>query len=114
MDQNIFFTLINTIIGTLAIAMFYPAFKATNVNDLNESLKTRPMLAKALARKSTRSYIPTSIYFAISFVAYGVIAICGEVDVDMDLATISLVIVFVITIARIWKLRRLLGKPTNQ
>ncbi|NMM38587.1 MAG: hypothetical protein HHJ09_14005 [Glaciimonas sp.] len=113
MDHNIFFMLFNAIIATLVIVMFYPVFKAKHVQDLHEALKTRPVLAKTIARKNARSYLRSSIYFAISFVAYGVIAIGDEVEVDMDLATLSLLILFAITLARVWKLRKLLGSRAS-
>lgn len=114
MDQNTFFTLFNSIIATLTIVVFYSVFKAKNVEDLTEALKTRPVLAKVVARKGSRSYIRSSIYFAISIVVYGVTAIGGDIEVDMDLATLSLVILFFITLARVWKLHKLLGSPANQ
>src|SRR5207244_1445560 len=91
------------------IFIFYPVFRAKNVEDLNEAIKVRPLLAKAVARKASRSYIRSSIFFVISFVVYGVIAIGSDVEVDMDLATLSLVIGFAIVFFRVWKLRKLLG-----
>lgn len=114
MDQNTFFTLFNSIVATLTVVVFYSVFKAKHVEDLNEALKTRPVLAKAVARKGSRSYIRSSIYFTISFVAYGVTAVGGDIEVDMSLATLSLVILFAITLAKVWKLRKLLGSPANQ
>lgn len=114
MDHNTFFTLFNSIVAALTIAVFYPVFKAKNVAGLNQALNTRPVLAKAIARKGSRSYLRSGLFFAISFVAYGVIAIGSEVEVDMDLATLSLFILFAITLARVWKLRTLLGNPANQ
>lgn len=114
MDQNIAFTLLNTIVVTLTIVVFYPVFKAMNTEDLNEALKTRSVLAKAVASKSSRSYIRSCIYFFISLVAYVVIAIGNDVEVDMDLAASSLLILFAITVARVWGLRKLLGQRENQ
>lgn len=114
MDQNTFPTLFNSIFATLAIVMFYPVFKTKGADDLNEAFKSRPVLAKAVARKGSRSYVRSSIYFAISFVAYGVTAIDGDIEVDMDLATLSLLILFAITLARVCNLRKLLGSPANQ
>jgi hypothetical protein len=111
MDKNILFTLINTVAATLTMVMFYPVVKAKNVVDLNEALKTRPMLAKAIINKNSRSYNRTCIYFSIALAAYIVIAIGNDVEVDMDLAMTSLAILFSITLARVWFLRRLLGKP---
>jgi hypothetical protein len=111
MDQNIFFTLCNTIAATLTIVVFYPVFKAKGWEDLNDTLKTRPVLTKAVISKKSRSYNRTCIYFSIALAAYIVIAIGNDVEVDMDLAMTSLVILFAVTLARVWFLRRLLGKP---
>lgn len=99
MDQNTFFMLFNSVIVTLAVVMFYPVFKAQYLEGLNEMLKTRPVLAEAIDQKDSRSYIRNSTYCAISFVAYGVIAIGSEVD--MDLATLSLFILFSIKVAKV-------------
>lgn len=111
MDQNIFFTVLNTILAAIALAMFYPLYKATNAKDLNEALQTRPALAKAVSRTGSRSYVRTGIYFAASMVLYGAIALGGDDEVDMDYATLSLAVLFVISFAKVWKLRRLLGAP---
>lgn len=111
MDQNIFFTLLNTIFAAITLSMFYPLYKATSANDLNEALQTRPALAKAVTRTGSRSYVRTSLYFAVSIVGYGMIALGGDDEVDMDYATLSLAVLFVISIAKVWKLRKLLGTP---
>lgn len=111
MDQNIFFTLCNTIVATLTIVVFYPVFKAKDWEDLNDALKTRPVLTQAVISKNSRSYLRSYIYFSIALAAYVVIAIGNDVEIDMDLAMTSLIILFAITIARVWFLRRLLGKP---
>ncbi|SDY97974.1 hypothetical protein SAMN04515617_1408 [Collimonas sp. OK242] len=111
MDQNIFFVRSNTVATTLTATTFYPVFTAKDVVELNEALKTRLVLAKAVINKNSHSYNRTCIYFSIALAAYIVIAIGNDVEVDMDLAMTSLVILFAIPLARVWFLRRLLGKP---
>lgn len=70
MDTNIFSALCNTIAATLTMVMFYPVAKAKNVVDLNDALKTRPLLAKVVINKNSRSYNRTCIYFSIALAAY--------------------------------------------
>ncbi|PUA19502.1 hypothetical protein [Glaciimonas sp. PCH181] len=113
MDKNIAFTLLNTIVGALTIVVFSPVFKARNMEDLVEALKTRPVLAKAVASKSSRNYIYSCIYLFISLVAYVVIAIGNDVEIDIDLAISTLVILLAITHARVWQLRTLLRPPES-
>jgi hypothetical protein len=107
MDQNTFFTSINIAAGSFVLVMLYPILTSKSLQELNDSLKTRPLLAKMVASKSARSYLQACIYFLISFIAYSVIANSGDVEVDMDLAMLSLLILFFITLIRVWKLRSL-------
>ncbi|WP_211468073.1 hypothetical protein [Collimonas silvisoli] len=111
MNQHISLTLCNTVGATLSIVAFYSAVKVKAVTELNQALKIRPMLVPAGASDTSRSYNRTCIYFSIALAAYIVIAIGNDVEVDMDLAMTSLVILFAVTLARVWFLRRLLGKP---
>jgi hypothetical protein len=114
MDQNTFFTLFNIICAALIIAVFYPIFKVKDMADLNEVLHTRPLLSKAVARKGSRSYIRSSIYFTISLIAYWATAIGGDIDGDMGSALLALIVLFVVMLARTWKLRKLLGAPATR
>ena len=114
MDQNAFFTSINIAAGSFVLVMLYPVLKSKSLQELNDSLKTRPLLAKMAASKSARSYWQACIYFLISFIAYGVIANSGDVEVDMDLALLSLFILFFITLIRVWKLRSLFRHSAHQ
>ncbi len=111
MDQNTFFTLFNAVIPTFTTMMFYPVFTAKSFDDLNESLKTRPFLAKAIARPGSRSYLKNGIYFGISFFGYCLIAGGGDVEVDRNMACLSLIAFFCLVFFRVRKLRQLLGKP---
>ncbi|WP_211464559.1 hypothetical protein [Collimonas silvisoli] len=111
MDQNIFLARSNTVATTLTETTFYPVFTAKDVIDLSASFKSQPMLAKIVAHKSSHSYVRCYIFFSIALAAYIVIAIGNDVEVDMDLAMTSLVILFSITLAKVDFLRRLLGKP---
>lgn len=114
MDQNIFFKRCNTIAAMMTIVVFYPVVKAKNWKDLNEALKTRPLLAKAVINKNPLSYNRACIFFSIALAAYIVIAIGNDVAVDMDLAMTSVAILFAITLARVWGLRKLLGTPESR
>jgi hypothetical protein len=111
MDQNIFFARSNAVATTLTATTFYPVFTVKDTADLNEALKTQPMLAKIVARKNSHSYIRCYAFFSITLTAYIVIAIINDVEIDIDLAMTSLVILLAITHPRMWRLRRTPGKP---
>ncbi len=111
MTANIFFTLLNFCIAICSVILFTPAFMSNRLIDLEISLKTRPLLAKAVALPSSRSYPRTCIYFLVSLIAYVYIAFRDDMETDLDEALFSLYVLFLISIARVWKLQQLLGKP---
>ena len=106
MNQNILFTLCNAIFTTLSIAVLYPLFKTSTVIELHEALKIRPVLVKTVGNKNIRSHNQSCIFFSIALAAYVVIAIGNDVEVDIDLAITSLVILFAITFTKSWGLRK--------
>ncbi|SFI48736.1 hypothetical protein SAMN04515618_13014 [Collimonas sp. OK307] len=111
MNQHIFFILCNIVGATLIAIVFYPIFKAKTAPNLNEAFKTWPELAKITSNKYSRNYNRSCIYFSIALAAYVVIAIGNDVEVDLDLAMTSLVILFAVTFARVWSLRKPLARP---
>ncbi|MFZ6647171.1 hypothetical protein ACO0LO_15710 [Undibacterium sp. TJN25] len=113
MVQNTFFTMFDAVVATFTSMMFYLVLTAKSVDDLNEPLKTRPFLAKAIARPGSRSYLKNSIYFGISLFGYCLIAGGGDVGVDIDTACLSLIAFFFLVFFRVRKLRQLLGKPVK-
>jgi|SRR5476649_2988047 len=111
MDQNIFYTIFYSIIAILMVLIYLPVFKAKTAGDLSDMLKSRPFLAKLVARKGARNYLLSSIFYGISLVGFCLIASDDNSPVDMDFAAIALIGAFAITMAKIWKLRLLIGRP---
>lgn len=111
MNQNIFSALLNAIVVAVMIVAFYSVFIAKNAGNLSDALTTRPLLAKANASKNFRTHNHSCIFVSIALAAYIVIAIGNDVEVDMDLAMTSLVILLSIMFARAWSLRKPLARP---
>lgn len=109
MDHNVFFSLVNAILTIFAMALYYPLLKASNAADLHEAIKSRPALAKAVTRKSNRSYLRVCLYFFVSLIVYMFLAVHD--NVDMDFAAITLFVLFLVSLSRVWMLRMMLGKP---
>ncbi|BBB66559.1 hypothetical protein UNDYM_2306 [Undibacterium sp. YM2] len=111
MTANLFFTLFNFILILISIILFTPLFMARKLAELELSLRARPLLGRTTAMPGSRSYLQPSAFFLISFIAYLFFAFGGEAEVDMEAAMFSSFILFLISMARVWKLRHLLGKP---
>ncbi|MFZ3001610.1 MAG: hypothetical protein WA071_14885 [Undibacterium umbellatum] len=109
MDHNIFFSLINAVLTIAAVILYHPLLKASSSEALQEVIKSRPVLARAVARKSNRSYFRVCLYFFLSIPAYMTIAVFEYVN--MDFAALVLFVWFLVSLSRVWKLRLLLGKP---
>ncbi|BBB66560.1 hypothetical protein UNDYM_2307 [Undibacterium sp. YM2] len=109
MDHNIFFTIFNAVLTLATVILYRPLLKASSAEALHEAIKSRPALARAVARKSNRSYIRVCLYFCISLVAYMFIAV--RENVDMYFAAFTLLVLFLISLSRVWMLRMMLGKP---
>lgn len=116
MTEDLFFMLLNSILSTLVLVLFYPLFKAKTLMDLDDALDTRPFLAKALKRPDARNYFHHLVYCGLALVAYHWLLTdedASSTATDMPLATLSIVVLFVISIARVWKFRRLLARAEN-
>ncbi len=109
MDHNLFFSLVNTVLTLFTMVLYYPLLKASDATDLYEAIKSRPLLAKAVTRKSNRSYLRVCMYFFISLITYMFIAIHD--NVDMSFAVFTLFVLFLLPLSRVWMLRMMLGKP---
>ncbi|MFZ6746132.1 hypothetical protein ACO0LC_23135 [Undibacterium sp. JH2W] len=109
MDHNIFFSLVNAILTIFTVVIYHPLLKASSADELHDAIKSRPMLAKAVARKSNRSYLRVCLYFCISLITYMFIAV--REDVNMDFAAFTLFVLFLVSLSRVWMLRMMLGKP---
>ncbi|MFZ6876245.1 hypothetical protein ACO0LF_29630 [Undibacterium sp. Di27W] len=109
MDHNLFFSLVNAILTIFAMTLYYPLLKASNAADLHEAIKSRPALVKAVARKRNRSYLRVCLYFFISLITYMFLAVHD--NVDMDFAVFTLLVLFLVSLSRVWMLRMMLGKP---
>ncbi len=108
MDHNLFFSIVNAILTIFAMTLYYPLLKASNAADLHEAIKSRPALAKAVARKSNRSYFRVCLYFFLSLPAYMTIAVFKYVN--MDFAAFTLFVWLLVSLSRVWMLRMMLGK----
>ncbi|MFZ6758128.1 hypothetical protein ACO0K9_13040 [Undibacterium sp. Ji50W] len=108
MDHNIFFSIVNAILTLATIILYYPLLKASSAEALHEAIKTRPALARAVARKSNRSYLRVCLYFFLSLPAYMAIAVFEYVN--MDFAAFTLLVWFLVSLSRIWMLRMMLSK----
>ncbi|MFZ6745974.1 hypothetical protein ACO0LC_22340 [Undibacterium sp. JH2W] len=109
MDHNIFFSIVNAVLTLATIILYHPLLKASSAEALHEAIKSRPVLARALARKSNRSYLRVCLYFFISLITYMFLAVHG--NADMDFAAFSLFVLFLVSLSRVWMLRMMLGKP---
>lgn len=111
MDQNTFFTVLNSAISILTIVFYYPLFKANDIDDLYRSLETHPRLRKIIDRNNLRSYLRIVFFFSISAFAYGLTITDSDNEVDFSSAIVSLLVLLAILLFRTWKLRKLLGAP---
>lgn len=109
MDHNIFFSLVNAVLTIFAVVIYHPLLKASSADELHDTIKSRPMLAKAVAHKSNRSYFRVCLYFCVSLIVYMFIAV--RKNVDMDFAAFTLSVLFLVSLSRVWMLRMMLGKP---
>lgn len=109
MDHNIFFSLVNTVPTISTVIIYHPLLKASNADELHEAIKSRPALAKAVARKSNRSYLRVCLYFCTSLMAYMFVAV--RENADMNFAAFTLFVLFLVSLSRVWMLRMMLGKP---
>ncbi|MFZ6755976.1 hypothetical protein ACO0K9_02060 [Undibacterium sp. Ji50W] len=109
MDHNIFFSIINATLTLATIILYHPLLNASSAEALHEVIKSRPVLARAVARESNRSYFRVCLYFFLSLPAYMAIAV-GEY-VNMDFAAFTLFVWFLVSLSRVWMLRMMLGKP---
>ncbi len=113
MTEDLFFMLLNSILATLVLVLCYPLFHAKTLTDLDEALDTRPFLAKALKRPDARNYLYHLLYCGLALVAYHWLLSDEDAGTTMPLAMLSIVVLFVISIARVWKFRRLLAHEEN-
>lgn len=109
MDHNIFFSIVNAVLTLATIILYHPLLNASSAEALHEAIKSRPVLKRAAARKSNRSYFRVCLYFFLSLPAYMAIAV-GE-HVNMDFAAFMLFVWFLVSLSRVWMLRTMLGKP---
>ncbi len=109
MDHNVFFSFLNAALTIFTVVIYHPLLIASSTDELHEAIKSRPILAKAVTRKSNRSYIRVCLYFCIFLIVYMLIAV--RENADMDFAAFTLFVWFLVSLSRVWMLRMMLGKP---
>ncbi|WP_146177518.1 hypothetical protein [Glaciimonas sp. PCH181] len=114
MHQYIVVPTFYTLFATLTLVVFHPFLCTKSRQDLKEAFNVHPALATPIPPQHSPSYTPSCIYLGMALVAYAVIAIGNDVEIDINLAISSLIILFALTHIHMSPLRALLDSPENR